>query len=187
MTYAGSSSRSGRTRSASVGRVCASRSWSPVSRPLTSSAPMVSAGAASRSISSIRSCGYPGSTGTNAAPALVTPSWARTISADRGRVRATRSPGPTPRPISRCANTFARASNSANDNDKPAASNATAPGARSTAASTRAGKVTGATESICGRAGPASNRDRSAGGSTSTASSRVLSVAAASTCNVCSS
>ena len=61
---------------------------------------------------SMRSAGWFGSTGTNAAPVLATAHTASTDSIDRGSASATTDSGPTPRSISKRASRFDRSSSS---------------------------------------------------------------------------
>ncbi|GAA1327677.1 hypothetical protein GCM10009635_23280 [Actinocatenispora thailandica] len=121
MTYAGCSGRSGELRSASVTswpgpassrrRVCGSSHTTTryPSGTVAANARSVTTTATSAPASSdrIRAGGWSGSTGTYAAPDLSTPSTDTTRSAERSSSSATRSSGPTPRPMSSRASRFA--------------------------------------------------------------------------------
>src|ERR1700746_3045897 len=63
---------------------------------------------ASPSMKERRSCGYAGSSGTYAPPALRMPSSPTTISSDRSTQTPTSTSGPTPNPIQCCPNEVGR-------------------------------------------------------------------------------
>src|SRR6185437_3561495 len=95
---------------------------------------MAAIGAASVSMSSTRAAGSAGSIGRYAAPDLSTATIDTIASADRENSSATNTPGPTPRPISTCANRLAASSSSQYVIDRSPNVTATASGVRAACA-----------------------------------------------------
>ncbi len=101
----GWASSAGSSTSMTVGRQPSSRDRRPV-------VVTTATGSASPSRNSIRAVGSAGSIGRYAAPVLRTARIETIASAERENSSATRSPGPAPSSISKCANRFAASSSS---------------------------------------------------------------------------
>src|ERR1700722_4270859 len=157
MTYAGCASRGRRRGVTSPGSCRASSSASTGSSSTTCDGPapgtagsddavaivvITRSGRASASMNPIRSAGYAGSTGRNAAPDLATPSHATNTSADLSITTATSRSGPAPSEVRCPASRVARSSSSAYDSATSPHATASAPGARAACASNNSGNVT---------------------------------------------